>query len=215
MICIVGGIVEFLLFVRCIPQHFLSSLLIYLGIRYDNTSMFCSGLLAEFGYEFVELIMIYYMYLVKKQRIHRKVLIQFTLHHCPTILAILPGNILYSNNKYYKDLVFCLLSSPWINITILVITKMLYLKDSFQRKLYYILYFVSGIIFSYTRGIWFPMSFYNFICDCYDNQCSLTNIVMISIYGIFIGIFNLYISNMIFWRLYNIVYPKQAKWKEP
>ena len=61
-----GGIKEFLIMSRVLPQHFTCAFLIWLSIYSNNSYLFRTGLLVESGYEGFDLFRCYYEYFNNK-----------------------------------------------------------------------------------------------------------------------------------------------------
>eukprot|EP00483_Globobulimina_turgida_P006402 UN06412 len=130
-----GGKDEFVVFVRVFPQHFVSAILIWLGINFNNNNIFRTALLAEFGYEVVDLVRLWYLYFGGYMQVKsgRTVFRYMTLHHLPGILTIIPGNLCCSDDPLFQEIPWCLLSVPWITIILMTLCKLVDLTDIHER----------------------------------------------------------------------------------
>eukprot|EP01083_Nonionella_stella_P069561 185476_1 len=210
-----GGKDEFIVFLRVFPQHFLSAIMIWYGIRFNNANVFRSALLAEFGYEVVDLTRVWYLYFTGslKGPGGQVVFNYMTLHHLPGILTIIPVNVYCSDDPLFQEIPWCLLALPWINIILMTLCKCVDLDDLNERAQFMVWYSIHMAIFIYCRFVWLPFAFYDFAVARLPGF-SYGVVVILVIYGVFITIFNVYLAYIMLSRQYVLMYGANEKVKK-
>lgn len=213
-----GGKDEFVIFCRVFPQHFLAAVLIWIAITFNNSNIFRSATLSEFGYEIIDLSRIWYLYFITKELsgpMGNVIFTYMTLHHLPGILSIIPANIYCGDDPYFQQIPWCLLSLPWINVILMVLCKCADLNDIHERAQFMVWYSINVMIFVYCRFIWLPQAFYHFFINSIINYDNIFLKVILIFYGVVITIFNVYITYIMIEREYKLMYgSKDTKERE-
>jgi hypothetical protein len=207
-----GGISEFVVLFRAFPQHFLSAVLIALGIYLHMPSLFRTGVLGEFAYEFLDLFRTYYCFFSGQLDPQEGLLlvVLITAHHGPGIVVIIPALLCCSEDETFQQIPYALLAFAWLGLALSCLSRTCdinSLQGRTQIAVYQMIVLTTVVI---SRFYWLPIAMYHFVRLRFSDFPLFVQCVLV-VYGVLITFFNVMVT--LWWggRLKTLMFGKTEK----